>query len=103
MKLTSIALLAILTVALPARGASAFGGGAVGFGGGRMAMPGPTVAVAPQQTFVLANRQTVIVTQPFPIAQRALFVPKGLAVPTAFIPCHAVHHRQALRNEERAL
>ena len=56
-------------------------------------MPGPTVAVAPQQTFVLANRQTVIVAQPFPIAQRALFVPRGLAVPTTFIPCQAVHRR----------
>jgi hypothetical protein len=54
---------------------------------------GPTVVVAPQQTFILANRQAVIVAEPFPVVQRPFFIPRGVVVPVAFVPYRAFHHR----------
>lgn len=62
-------------------------------GGVRVAGRGPTVVVAPQQTFILPNHQAVIVAEPFPVVQRPFFIPGGVVVPVAFVPFRAFHHR----------
>jgi hypothetical protein len=65
---------AVLTVSVLLLGALP----ADAWGGVRVAGRGPTVVVAPQQTFILPNHQAVIVAEPFPVVQRPFFIPGGV-------------------------
>ena len=79
---TALTATALLLAVEPAHGL-----GRMGNGTGRET----PVVVAPQQTFLLSNHQAVIVPRPFLFAQRALFIPSGVTVPSSFFPFLVFH------------